>query len=189
MFFLSPTDVTFCFISQSEIPVPLAISRSKWRMHPCLEEMSLGFPTSQKGTGVLKPLISTSMRIYGPGSYHFIVLLNVIETSGTLEWRTESTVKVVENLTLCHKCYSLANANYTIMMTLWQSNFPQNVRNTHFVIDCLFLIQVKAQVRRKTLWSQCIPLAGPPGKMAHRVLHGWGDVYAPPYTDGYLWLW
>ena len=59
--------------------------------------------------------------------------------------------KVVGNLT---SVYSLVNTVYVNVMTLWQSYFLENVRNTCFGIDCPLLIPIKAYGRKILHGSQ-----------------------------------
>ena len=102
-------------------------------------------------------------------------LFDVTETLGTLEWRAELTVESGGKFDLCHKHYSLANAGYTIFMTLWWSTFLQDVSCTHFGIDCLLSIQVQAPKEKYSLVSVCTPWQAYKW-VAWRMLHRWGDT-------------
>ena len=67
-------------------------------------------------------------------------LFDVSETWDALYFDvTESTIKSVGNLTQCYKHYNLARTGYINIMMLWQSHFPQNLRNTHFGLEITFM--------------------------------------------------
>ena len=77
----------------------------------------------------------------------------------------ELMIKTVGNPTLCHKWYSQVNAGYIRIMTLWWSEFLQNMRNVHFGIDFLLVFHRKDLCEAKHKTASVFKKAdGPPSR-------------------------
>ena len=88
------------------------------------------FPCTQLGMGVFKPLICMLASIYilkADISLYLLLSLRFELFTFWGEWIDHQNWEI-------WLCYSLTYTGCINIMTLWQSHFPQNVRNTHFGI-------------------------------------------------------